>query len=68
MRRLQTRLTPVSVFEQQQARKRAEIDYGPWPARLAWLKKSRLVEERRALRYNARAYYPPILTKREEQE
>lgn len=44
--------TLVSAYETQQARKRAEIDYGPWPARLAWLKKSRLVEERRALRYN----------------
>jgi hypothetical protein len=40
------------IFDRQQARKRAEINFGPWAARLAWLTQSRLLEERRALRYD----------------
>lgn len=47
-----TGIVTDKVYEAQQARKRAEVDYGPWPMRLAWLNQSRLVEERRALRYD----------------
>jgi hypothetical protein len=37
----------MTAFERQQARKRAEIHFGPWALRLEWISKSRLIEERR---------------------
>lgn len=40
------------TFERQEARKRAEICYGPWELRLQWIAQSSLVEERRAMRYD----------------
>lgn len=41
----------MSAYEAQQARKRNEIDYGPWDVRRDWIVRSRLTEERRAIRF-----------------
>lgn len=39
------------IYNRQQARKRAEVDFGPWASRLTWILKSNLIAERRALRF-----------------